>query len=504
MKIFGFEIRKQAQLPAIVQPTNTDGALEQYTGTGAAHYGYAFDANKRLTNAVEIINKYRSMAQVAEIDNAIEEIVTEAVVVEEEKLPVSVKIIAEDNEIPEPIKDAILDEFNNILALMEFNTSGHDLFRQFYVDGVLSAQIVVDETNLSAGIQGIRFLDPRKIKKIRDIQKERSPSGVDIVTGIEDYFVYNDSGINSATTGIRLSPDVILYVTSGLVDEAGNTISFLHKGIKPSNMLRYMEDAVLIYTIARAPERRAFYIDVSGMPKQKGEQYMRDVMNRYKNKVIYDSGDGTIKDDRVHLSMLEDYWLPRTSNGRTTEITTLPGSSVMSQMDNVNYFLNKLYNALNLPLSRMRPDAGFSLGRSTEITRDEIKFSKFIARLRRKFSEIFYQALRTQLILKGIIKPEDWIYVKSKINFDFLRDNYFAELKENEVLSARIEMVNQMAPYLGIYFSHEMIKKDILKQSDEQVEHVMAQIGAEYKENPASFPALIQQQEMLQPGGAGE
>ncbi len=490
MQIFGFEIRKSGEVPAIAQEVNSDGSIEQVVGTGAAHYGYVFDVNKKLANEVELINKYRSMSQIAEIDSAIEDIITESIVVEEEKLPVSINIVAEDSEIPPQIKEAIVQEFQNIIAMMEFNTEGHDLFRQWYTDGRLYGQLLVDENNLSAGIKDIRFIDPRKMKKVREIRKERNAAGLDVVMGTEEYFVFNDSGINAATTGIKISPDAIVYAPSGLVDESGNTISFLHKAIKPANQLRYMEDAVLIYTLSRAPERRVFYIDVADMPKQKAEQYVKDVMTRYRNKIVYDSSTGEIKDDRVHMSMLEDFWMPRRSNGRTTEITTLAGSTIMSQMDNVTYFLNKLYNALNVPLSRLRADANFSLGRSTEITRDEVKFSKFVSRLRRRFAEIFYQALRAQLILKGIISPEDWVFVKSKINFDFLRDNYFSELKENEILLGRIQMVEQMQPFIGMYYSHEYVKTAVLRQSTEEIEKMQQQIDQEYKSNPQMFAPL--------------
>lgn len=487
MQIFGFEIRKSPERPSIATPDTNDGAIEQVVGSGAAYYGYAFDINKRLSNEYDLINKYRSMAQIAEIDSAIEEIVTEAIVVEEEKLPISLNVIAEDNELPPAIQQAIIAEFEHVISLMDFNSRGHDIFRQWYVDGRLYGQLIVDENNLAAGIVDIKFIDPRKIKKVREVQKEKSLSGVDIVTDVREYFIFNDSGISNSNNGIQISPDVIIYASSGMTDEYGNTTSHLTKTIKPANMVRYMEDAVLIYTLSRAPERRVFYIDVGDMPKQKAEQYMRDVMTRYKNKVIYNSSTGEIADDRVFNAISEDYWLPRRSSGRTTEITTLPGSSIMTQMDNVNYFLNKLYAALNIPMSRVRPDANFSLGRSTEISRDEVKFSKFISRLRKRFSDIFYQALRAQLILKGIIAPEDWTYVKSKINFDFLRDNYFSELKENEILTGRIQMAEMIQPYVGMYYSMEYVRKNILKQTTEEIERLNMQIAEERAQNPEMF-----------------
>ena len=920
MQIFGFEIRKADEAPAIVPQNTNDGAVEQYTGSGAAYFSHVFDINGKLTSDVDRINRYRQMSMVAEIDSAIEEITAEAVVVEEEKLPVEVNVVATDDELPPQIREAIVEEFKNILALMEFNTNGHDLFRRWYVDGRLYGQILVDEQELIEGIKEIRFIDPRKIKKVREIQREKNAAGLDIITGTTEYFAFNDNGINTGNAAVRLSADNIIYAPSGITDETGDTIGYLSKTIKPANMLRYMEDAVLIYTLSRAPERRVFYVDVADMPKQKADQYMKDVMARYKNKIVYNQSTGELSDDRAHMSILEDFWLPRrcfsmstkiklldgrdvsiqqltdeysdgkvnwtysvspdgtivpgkitwagvtmkdasvvdvhldngevitctpdhkfilrngveceaqnlvsgtslmplntekrimygkttydyvqdnktntwkpvhrmvsdyinggrtanqvihhinfdrydnspenlvimnkddhlklhaesasdnwrnspeeklvewkcklsdsgkdfyktdagrkrieeikehnksdvvlnglakgreaiakmqaedkvalsekeyrdkwvrtehlsptyahiqrvidketmspdeyyskwvapitnrnkqiyadriasydmntikevifnnftpsmknkdvisavntvypeikldsfrgilvrngyqtisdfmcrnfdglsqrrkfkaknqnatnhrvvkvvirndkmdvgtltvdgdetlhsyhnyalsagvfvkNSNGRSTEITTLPGSSIMQQMDNVNYFLNKLYGALNIPLSRMKPDAGFSLGRSTEITRDEIKFSKFVARLRRKFSEIFYQSLRVQLILKGIIAPEDWKFVKSKISFDFLRDNYFSELKDNEILAGRIQMAEQVQPFVGKYYSNGYIRTKILKQSEEEVEEMDKELAIEMKEHPEWFipPGMEDQQQ---------
>jgi hypothetical protein len=893
LNIFGFEIRKTPEAPALVPENKADGAIEQFTGAGAAHYAHVFDINGRLNDDVAKINRYRQLSHVAEIDSAIEEIVTEAIVVEEEKLPVQVNVVAGDETIPEQIKEAIVEEFKNILALMEFNTEGHDLFRRWYVDGRLYGQMLVDESDLAAGIKDIRFIDPRKIKKVREIQRQKNSAGVDIITGTTEYFAFNDAGINATTNAaIKLSPDNIIYAPSGITDESGETIGYLNKTIKPANMLRYM-----VYTLARAPERRVFYIDVADIPKQKADQYIRDVMARYKNKVVYNQATGEISDDRIHQclvmdtkvplldgrtltlteianeykdkelwayscdpvtgkfapgkitwagvsrpdaeiirltldngktidcthehqfpvwgknlvqakdlvvgdsmiplyrkkaqisqankygyeqlfdnenkkwvfthravsawkdanslenefvfdpkfidaekktvhhmnckpldnspnnlfrmnngdhnkwhhangaiagsfggkraaelgipqenyakgrrifsemmqdpefhakfcegqknnwtpeqkerqsgvakninlsargnaakqelfktnekqdqhkqmyataysqsmydavvscaksgmtkdaaakfmtessgllltfielnsskcvssgqksfdrftkydvvriakeyadttykelgdqfkyrnhkivkieylserqdtgcltidgneefhnyhtfaldagiytknSLLEDYWMPRRSNGRSTEITTLPGSSIMSNMDNVNYFLNKLYAALNVPMSRMKADAGFNLGRTSEITRDEIKFNKFVSRLRRKFSEVFYQALRVQLILKGIIAPEDWQFIKSKINFDFLRDNYFSELKDNEILTGRIQMAEMIQPYMDKYYSHKYVRTMILKQTEEEMEDMDKEREIEMKQHPEWF-----------------
>lgn len=482
-KIFGFEIRKTGEMPALAPAVTNDGAIEnEVTAAGASAYGYFFDLNKRLTNEVDLINKYRAMSQVAEIDSAIEDIVNEAIVVEENQPPVSIEVRAEDGDIPDQIIEAITEEFNSVLSLLDFHDNGHELFRQWYVDGKLYAQVIADEENLASGIQDIRLLDPRKIKKVRDIIRKKNSGGVDVVVGTEEYFVYNEQGTQTGGTGIKLSPDTIIYANSGLTDEYNNPISYLHKAIKPANQLRYMEDAALIYTLSRAPSRRVFYIDIADMPKQKADQYMMNIMAKYKNKIVYDSSNGEIKDDRVHTTMLEDYWLPRRSNGRTTEIQTLPSENITGQMDNVTYFLNKLYGALNIPLSRLRPDANFSLGRTQEITRDEIKFSKFIDRLRKRFTAVFLQALRVQLILKGIIAPEDWEFIRSRITFDYLRDNYFTELKETEILSNRIQMAEQVMPLVGMYYSPDYIRRKILRQTDEEIEQIREENAAAQEE----------------------
>ena len=472
-KIFGFEIRRPGTNPSLAPPTNNDGAIEnEVTAGGAGAYGYFFDLNKQLTNEVDMVNKYRSMSQVAEIDAAIEDIVNEAIVVDDDRPPVSINVKAEEGDIPEQIIQAIQEEFSTVLSLLDFHDNGHDMFRNWYVDGRYYGQIVVDETNLAAGIQDIRQLDTRKTKKVRDILKKKNSGGVDVVVGVDEYFLYSELGSQTAGTGIKLSPDTVIHAPSGLTNEHGATISYLHKAIKPANQLRYMEDAALIYTLSRAPSRRVFYIDIADMPKQKADQYMQNIMAKYKNKIVYDSSSGEIKDDRVHTTMLEDYWLPRRSNGRATEITTLPSENITGQTDNVMYFLNKLYGALNVPLSRVRPDANFQLGRSQEITRDEVKFSKFIDRLRKKFSTVFLQALRVQLVLKGIITPEDWDFIRSRISFDFMRDNHFSELKDAEILSNRIQMANEVLPLVGKFYSLEYIRRRVLKLTDEEIEKI--------------------------------
>ena len=496
---FGFVIRKkdESQAVSFTVPENEDGALEkQSSGPGFSSYNFGTEFTPK--SEIELINKYRSIQLLPELDSAIEDVVSEAIVVEDvDDDCVNLNINADDTELPKEIKKIITDEFKNIISLMEFKDRGHELFRQWYVDGRIYYHIIVDESDLTQGIKEVRLIDPRKIKKVREIQKRRQGAGLDIITSIEEYFVFNDSGI-SENMGIKLSPDTIVYTPSGLTDEAGNVISYIHKAIKPANMLRLMEDAMLIYQMTRAPERRVFYIDVSGMPKAKAEQYLKDAMNRYRNKVAYNSATGEIKDDRQHMSMLEDFWMPRTSNGRATEITTLASAQIQGQIDAVAYYLNKMLGALNVPASRVKGDTPFNLGRSMEITRDEIKFAKFIARLRRKFSDTFLQLLRVQLILKGVIAPEDWTFIKSKLQFDFVEDNHFAELRDNEILAQRIQMFEQIQPLIGKFFSEDYARRKIMRQSEEEMEEEDKKIEIEREEQFAMMkkhPELFQQDE---------
>lgn len=464
---FGFEIRNNRNQDAsFVTPEATDGAIEQVQ-SGAGFFGYSFDANNIPKDDVGLINRYRSLSQQPEVNNAIEEIVSEAIVSSDDDDVVKIDIINGDKNIPRQIQRAIEEEFKNIITLLNFNQHGYDIFRQWYIDGRDYRHIVVDENNLAEGIKDIRYIDPRKIKKVREIKKEKNAGGIDIITDIEEYFVFNDSGMLSTEAGIKLSTDVIAYTPSGLVDEANRVISYLHTSVKPANMLRYMEDAMLIYKLTRAPERRIFYIDVADLPKSKAEQYLRDVMNRYRNKITYDATTGDIKDDRQNYSILEDYWLPRRSNGRATEITTLPGATDWGT-DDVQYLLNKLMNSLRVPSSRLNPDNNFVLGRTDQITREEVRFGKFIDRIRRQFCNMFDQLLRVQLVLKGIIAPEDWEFVASKIKYVFARDNYFSELKDNEILAQRIQMLQQIEPYIGTFYSPEFVKEKILRLSSEE------------------------------------
>ena len=479
---FGFEIRSdKAENPSFIAPDLNDGALEQST-SGAGFFGYSFNSGAMPKNEVDLINRYRQLQQISEVNSAIEEITSDAIVQSDVDDLVTIDLVNADETIPDEIQTAICDEFQNVMTILDFNNRGYDYFRQWYVDGRDYRHIVVDENNLSAGIKDVRYIDPRKIKKVREITKEKNSGGLDIITKVEEYFAYNESGFSSETSGTKLSSDTIVYTPSGITDEKGTVISYLHTAIKPANMLKYLEDASVIYKITRAPERRIFYIGVSGLPKSKGEQYIRDVMNKYRNKITYDSNTGDIKDDRQNYSMMEDYWLPRQGDGKNTEISTLPGATPWG-VDDLQYFLNKLMASLNVPASRMSGDSNFALGRSEQITRDEVKFGKFIDRLRTQFSHMFSQLLRVQLILKGIIAPEDWMTIKSKIKYNFASDNYFSELKENEILTQRIQMVQLLEPYVGVYFSKDYIRENILRLSTEELKKTQKQLSRDLKES---------------------
>lgn len=492
MQIFGFEIRKSNERSvSIVGPASDDGALEQASSLASSHYSYNLDVNQKPKNDLDLINKYRQLQMVPAVDAAIEDIVSEAVVIEDSKSAVSLNIIAEIDAIPLDIQDKIADEFQNVITLLNFSRKGHELFRQWYVDGRQAFHIIIDEADPRQGIKEVRFVDPRKIRKVREIFKERTTTQTEIVTAVEEYFVFNDAGMtNTTNTGLKLSSDSIAYVTSGLLDETNTTISYLHKAMKPANQLRYMEDAMLIYQLSRAPQRRIFYIDVADMPKQKAEQYVKDTMNRYRNKMVYDSASGEIKDDRNNMSILEDFWCPRKGNGNATEITTLEGGQIVGQLESTAYFQNNLYRSLNVPISRILPDQSFSVGRSTEITRDEVKFSKFIDRLRIKYSALFDQLLRVQLITKEIISPDDWAFVSSKIQYVFARDNYFAELKDNEILAGRIQMMEQASPYAGKYFSQEYLRKNIMRQTTEEIAAMDKQLAIEAQQEQQKINAM--------------
>lgn len=477
MQLFGLEIsrKKEAQQqPSIVAPYVDDGATV-VSSAAAGYYSQVLELEARIKNENDLIRRYREVAQYADCDSAIEDIVNEAIVAEEDKQVVEVNL--DDVKLSAGIKTKISDEFKEVLKLLQFNENGHDIFRSWYIDGRIYFHILVDESNTKKGIVELRPIDPRKVRKIKNVKKEKNDKGVEIVKEIEEYYLYNDKGITETTVqGVKLPLDSVVYVPSGLNDaNTGMAIGYLHKAIKLVNQLKMMEDALVIYRISRAPERRIFYVDVGNLPKVKAEQYVNDLMNKFRNKVVYDATTGEVRDDRKHLSMMEDFWMPRREGGKGTEITTLPGGQTLGQIEDIQFFQQKLFQALNVPMSRLKGETGFNLGRSSEITRDEIKFNKFVQRIRRKFSNLFLDALRVQLILKNVINPEDWDEIKGNIRFDFMRDNYFAELKESEILQSRLNALQTIDQFVGKYYSIEWVKKNVLQMSDEEIKEIEKQ-----------------------------
>ena len=480
-EFFGFEIkRKEKELGAVTPPATDDGT---YDISGGGFYSTILDTDGRSRTEDDLIRRYRDIAIQPECDSAIEDIVSEAIASDERDMCVS---IALDNlQVSTSIKKRIKEEFERILQLLDFNNKAHDIFRRWYVDGRLFYHKVIDTKSPRKGIQQLRYIDPRKIKKVREVQTDKK-GGVDVVKKFKEFYIYNQHGhqVNNTSTGVKLTFDSISYCPSGLIDmHKGTVLSYLNKAIKPVNQLRMIEDSVVIYRISRAPERRIFYIDVGNLPKIKAEQYLKDVMNRYRNKLVYDASTGEIRDDRNHMSMLEDFWLPRREGGRGTEITTLPGGSNLGEIDDITYFQRKLYRSLNVPISRLEAEQNFSLGRSTEITRDELKFTKFVGKLRKKFSVIFNDLLKTQLILTGVIAEEEWKSMSEHIQFDFLQDNNFTELKNAELLKERLEMLSQVENYVGTYFSKEWVKKNVLHLTDDEIGEMQKQMDSEGDDN---------------------
>jgi len=480
-KLFGFEITRLGQgdsdsLPSFVAPTNDDGALEIQEG---GIFGQYLDLEGKSKSEEELINRYREMAMQPECETAIDDIINEAVVQEDKESPVSVNLDGID--FGAGVKKRITEEFDNVMRLLDFSNYGADIFKRWYVDGRLYYHNVIDVDRPNEGLKELRFIDPRQIKKVRKaIEKKDADTNVSVFKEFEEFFVYSEMGISNSEQGIKIAKDSVTYVTSGLLDKDGKqVISYLHKAIKPLNQLRAVEDAVVIYRLSRAPERRIFYVDVGNLPKGKAEQYLRDIMARYKNKIVYNATTGEIDDSRKHMSMLEDFWMPRREGGRGTEVSTLPGGQNLGEMDDVNYFKSKLYKSLNVPSSRLDSENQFSIGKTEEITRDEIKFNKFIKKLRIRFSHLFDDLLKKQLILKGVIAPEDWEELKDNIFYDFKADTHFAELKNQEILREKIGLLGEIEPYVGKYFSRQMVLKDILGYSDQDIEDLATQIQKE-------------------------
>jgi len=511
IKLFGFTLGSkdvvQPEKPeqaSFALPTAAidDGAV---TVTQNAYYGTYVDLEGSVRNEIELITRYREMSNHPELDMAIDEIVNEAI--SHDEAGKVCDIVMDNLKQPESIKKKINEEFQNILKMLNFSNLADDLFKRWYIDGRLFYHVVVNDKNPKEGIQELRYIDPRKIRKVREIKKDRDPkTGASIIVSTAEYYVYNDKGQTTQTftsnvgQGIRIAPDSIINVNSGLMD-AKNTfvISFLHKAIKPLNQLRMIEDAIVIYRISRAPERRIFYIDVGNLPRGKAEQYLRDVMVKYRNKMVYDANTGELRDERKHMSMLEDFWLPRREGGKGTEITTLPAGQNLGELEDVKYFQKKLLQCLNVPYSRLEENGGgfAGMGRSQEVTRDELKFAKFVTRLRNKFTQLFDHALRTQLVLKGICTSEEWEDFKEDIYYDFQKDNNFTEMRASELLQNRLQMLQLVDPYIGRYFSNHYIKNKILMMTDEEIEEMDKQLA----EEKDTLPDDMQGPVMNQPPG---
>lgn len=494
--LFGFEIRRvtdpievQEKQPAFAPEIKDDGAVVVAAG-GA--YGTYIDLQGAARTEAELVTKYREMAMHPEVERAVDDILNEAIIVEEKEKIVQINL--DDTKLSTNIKKKVTEEFENILTLLDFNKSAFDIFRRWYVDGRMYYHVIIDITQPGDGIKEMRYIDPRKLRKIREVKRKRdSKSQVTQTQTVQEYFIYNEKGFQNkagevgtatAVQGLKISSDSIVHITSGVLDPMNSVVlSHLHKAIKPLNQLRALEDATVIYRISRAPERRIFYIDVGNLPKMKAEQYLRDMMTRHKNKVVYDASTGEIRDDRKFMTMLEDYWLPRRDGSRGTEITTLPAGQNLGKLEDVEYFQKKLYESLNVPVTRLEQDGSFIFGQGQEISRDEIKFTKFIDRVRMRFNHLFLDSLKRQLILKNIITEDDWELFETHIKFDYTKDNYFEQQKQSSVMTDKINLVTQMQPFIGKYYSNEWVRKHILQQSDEEIEEMDEQNMAE-QENP--------------------
>ena len=494
LKIFGFEITRtkdKKAIKSVVPPRDDDGAGYVSSTTYGSHYGHYINMEgDDSKDNVQLILKYRGSAMHPEADAAIEDIVNEAIASSDMKPILTLNL--DRVPVSTSIKKQMLEEFDNIYNMLNFKELGHDIFRRWYVDGRLYHHLVVDDTNLSAGIQEIRYIDSAKIRKVKQVKKKKDPvSGAPLVEKVDEFYIYQEKP-GSQTNAIKLTNDSVSYCTSGLLDEhRKRVVSFLHKALKPITQLRMMEDSLVIYRLARAPERRMFYIDVGNLPRGKAEQYMKDIMAKYRNKLVYDAKTGEIRDDRKHMSMLEDFWLPRREGGRGTEISTLPGGENLGQIEDIIYFQKRLYRSLNVPLNRLEQEQQFSLGRATEISRDELKFQKFIDRLRNRFATFFYEILKKQLLMKNIITEEDWMSWKNEVHIDFTRDNHFSELKEAELLREKIQTLDQIQNYVGEYFSKQWVQKNILLFDDDEIKRMDSEMAAAQQQEPEDDQGAI-------------
>ena len=506
-RLFGFEFdfNRRSSAPiavnttptsntvSFVPPDNQDGALNVQFGAAGGHFGYYLDLDGGIVDDFQLINRYREMQIIAEVDEAIDQIINELVVQDSDRLPVSLNLDFTD--LTPELKARVQAEFINLLKMLNFHRDAYSIIRQWYIDGRLYLHLVVDEGNTKSGIQELRIVDPRTIRKVREVQRKRQPeTQFDIIEVAREYFVYNPMGFISPSgsgaapngalmnyNGVRIAADSIAFCPSGLYDANKRTVlSWLHKAIKPLNLLRMVEDSTVIYRVSRAPERRVFYIDVGNLPKAKAEQYLYDIMQRHRNKLVYDTVTGEVRDDRKFMSMLEDFWLPRREGGKGTEVTTLAGGQNLGQMEDVDYFRRKLYRALSLPPSRIDQGQGFNLGRASEITRDELRFNKYIHRLQIQFDYLFDQLLERQLRLKNVMTESEWYEIKDSLRYTWQQDSYFEELKMNEILTTRMNLATQADAFVGRYYSEAFVKRDILKLTDEDV----IQIAHDNRENP--------------------
>lgn len=490
MKIFGLDISRKIKeiddtpekekVSSFAPPVETDGSQVISGNSTSGYYGQTLDLDDvSVGNERDAILKYRAAAIQPECDNAISDIINGAIVADNAGTPVNLNTDALD--IPDNVKDSIRQEFQNVCKLLSFNFNGHDIFRRWYIDGKLYYHLLIDPDNIKKGIQEVRMIDPLKIKKIKEVKTKTNPdTGIKTHYVAREYFLYSDD-LGSHTTAIKIDPTSIVYVPSGNLDDNGKfAVSYLHKSVKLVNQLRIMEDALVIYRISRAPERRIFYIDIGNLPKGKAEQYVQGIMSRYRNKLVYDATSGEVKDDRKAMSMLEDFWLPRREGGRGTEITTLPGGENLSQIDDVVFFQKKLYRSLNVPVGRLDVEGSqYGVGRASEISREEVKFQKFINRLRKKFSVLFIDMLKVQCLLKNICTEAEWPEIRESISVDYIEDNFFSELKDFEILGERLNMLDQIQPHIGKYYSDKWVRSNILNMSEEDVERMEAEIADE-------------------------
>ena len=487
--LFGFTIGRKAELEKLkndnlksfVPPQDNDGALEIAPG---GVYGTYVDLEGTAKSEAELVTRYREMSTQPEADLAIDDIVNEAIVYNEKDPAVS--IVLDDLKVSNSIKNRIRMEFDKVLRLLHFTTNAYEVFRRWYIDGRLYYHIVIDESNPRDGIQELRQVDPRKIRKVKQPVKSKDDKMNAIITkGYIEYYIYHPRGINRSNQGLKISKDSVIFCHTGLLDNRmAMVLGHLHKAITPLNQLRMLEDATVIYRLARAPERRIFYIDVGNLPKMKAEQYLRDMMVKHKNKLVYDAQTGEVRDDRKFMTMLEDFWLPRREGGRSTEITTLPGGQNLGEMEDVEYFKKKLYKALNVPISRMEPESNFNLGRASEITRDELKFTKFVARLRNRFTQLFDNILETQLILTGVTSRKEWHEMREHIHYDFLEDNHFSELKYSEIMGDRLRLLGEVDSYVGKYFSKQYVRSHVLRMTEDEIADEDKQMDVEEREEP--------------------